>query len=92
MWTLLFQFLYLQMSVGLSKGLVVGNRTVINIAVQYLFFTYLAISCQNKLAVSKEKWGIHKTHEITTIPLPIQGQGYNRLQPGRVIMSSPFLA
>lgn len=50
-----------------------------NAAVQYLFFTYFTISGQNKLAMSKEKWGIHKTWEITAIPLPSQVQSYNGL-------------
>lgn len=53
-WTLLFQFLYLQMSVELGKDLAVGDRAVITAAVQYLFFTYFTISGQNKLAMSKE--------------------------------------
>lgn len=44
-----------------------------------LIFTYFTISGQNKLAMSKEKWGIHKTWEITAIPLPSRGQGYNGL-------------
>lgn len=65
------------MSVGLGKDLAVGHRTVINAAVQYLFFTHFTISGQNKLAMSKEKWGIRKTQEMTAIPLPSQGQGCN---------------
>lgn len=53
---------------------------MINAAVQYLFFTYFTISGQNKLAMSKEKWGIHKTQEIAAIPFPAKGRaimGYN---------------
>lgn len=67
------------MSVGLGKDLVVGHGTVINAAVQYLFFTCFTVSGQNKLAMSKEKRGICKTQEITAIPLPSQGQGYHGL-------------
>lgn len=67
------------MNVGLGIYLAVGHRTVINAAVQYLFFTYFTISGQNKLAMSKEKWGIHKTQGIPAVPLPSQGQGYNGL-------------
>lgn len=48
------------MSVELDKDLAVGDRAVITTAVQCLFFTYFTISGQNKLAMSKEKWGIHR--------------------------------
>lgn len=75
----MFQFLYLKMSIELGKNLVAGHRSVSNAAVQYLFFTYFTISGHNKLAMSKKMCEIHKTQEISAIPLPRQGQGCNGL-------------
>lgn len=48
------------MGMGLVKDLAVGDRAVITSAVQHSFFTYFTVSGQNKLAMSKERWGIYR--------------------------------
>lgn len=58
------------MSIGLGKDLVIEHRTMINAAVQYLFFTYFIIYGHNKLAISERHGGSIRHGKSLQFPFP----------------------